>query len=139
VQPADQRAHEVFDATLANIPAARHWATRQLRTWGFEDLVNDLELAVGELVTNAVCHGEGPVDVVLAVLGDRLRVEAHDRGGGHPAIRAPATAGPDIGGWGLRLVSQVADAWDAQVTDSLTIVWAERNLASPRRLPPTPR
>jgi anti-sigma regulatory factor (Ser/Thr protein kinase) len=44
--------------------------------------VTSIELAVGELVTNAVRHGKEPIELIMALLADWVRVEVHDHGGG---------------------------------------------------------
>lgn len=110
------------------IPWARHAVVRCLRAWGLTELISPLELAVGELVTNAVCHGRGPITLVLAILPGRLRVEVHDRGGGTPAIRPGHTYGPQLGGWGLRLVDNLVDAWGCDVRAGHTVVWVEQGV-----------
>ena len=107
---------------------ARHWLVRCLRVWGFGELVPTLEVAVGEVFTNAVSHGAGPIEVVLAELADRLRVEVRDQGGGHPAIRPVQISGPEVGGWGLRLVDELVDSWGAEVSAGSTTVWVEHAL-----------
>ncbi len=62
--------------------------------WGLEDAC--------ELVTNAMCHGAGPVGVRLSCAADRLRAEVHDHGAGRP-VRKHAT-GDDETGRGLELL-----------------------------------
>jgi anti-sigma regulatory factor (Ser/Thr protein kinase) len=93
--------------------------------WGLGELVPTLQVAVGEVFTNAVCHGAGPIEVVVADLADRVRIEVRDRGGGRPAIRPVQTSGPEVGGWGLRLVDELVDSWGTDVTAGYTTVWVE--------------
>jgi anti-sigma regulatory factor (Ser/Thr protein kinase) len=74
-----------------------------------------------ELVTNAWKHGEGAIGLRLAELRDRLRVEVTDAGNEkRPAIREQAD---ETGGWGLRIVDQVALRWGC--FDGATHVWAD--------------
>jgi anti-sigma regulatory factor (Ser/Thr protein kinase) len=77
-------------------------------------------LLISELVTNAVLHGEGPIGLTIDVDGRGARFTVSDHGGGRPAVRDDP--GPD-GGWGLRLVSQIARRWG--VEPGRTRVWFE--------------
>ena len=77
-------------------------------------------LLISELVTNAVLHGDGPIDLTIDVDGGDARFAVSDQGGGTPAVRDDP--GPD-GGWGLRLVSEIASRWG--VDSGRTRVWFE--------------
>jgi anti-sigma regulatory factor (Ser/Thr protein kinase) len=77
-------------------------------------------LLISELVTNAVLHGEGPIGLMIDVDGGDARFAVSDQGSGRPAVRDDP--GPD-GGWGLRLVSQIARRWG--VESGRTRVWFE--------------
>jgi len=120
--------HAIFAAVPDTITRARHLLVRYLKAWGLTDLVLPLETAIGELLTNAIRHGRGPIELTMAALSDRIRVEVHDRGGGTPAIRPVHTSGPAIGGWGLRLVDHLTDAWGTHVTTGHTTVWVEQTI-----------
>jgi anti-sigma regulatory factor (Ser/Thr protein kinase) len=122
---------EEFAALPEMIPRARHTMVGCLRTWGLGELIPPIELAFGELFTNAVRHGRGPIRVVLALLPGRLRLEVHDQGGGRPAVRPVQTSGPRLGGWGLRLVENEVDLWGTDVRPGHTVVWVERALDPP--------
>jgi anti-sigma regulatory factor (Ser/Thr protein kinase) len=120
------RVRETFTAVPESIPVVRHLLAYHLGVWGLPDLTSRLELTVGELFTNAVRHGAGPIDVSMVALPDRVRVEVHDQGGGTPEIRPVRLGGPDVGGWGLRLVDQLVDTWGTQVRPGHTTVWVEQ-------------
>jgi len=98
----------------------------RLDAWGMESERQALELVVSELFANAVCHGRGPVGVSLSADEDLIRLEVRDEGGGQPALQVPDPTGVRLGGWGLQLVDQLADAWGTEVADGHTLVWAER-------------
>ena len=71
------------------------------------ELVERAELAVSELVTNAVIHGSQPAAIVTLVVkasAGRLIVDVADSG----RRLGPATDG--TGGYGLDIVDQVADS-----------------------------
>src|SRR3954454_20374656 len=70
---------------------------------------NDVLLALNELVTNAIRHGEGAVRVEVRRSGDHVRLEVTDDGDAAPEVRKePADAS---GGWGLRIVEAVSSRW----------------------------
>ncbi len=77
-------------------------------------------LLISELVTNAVLHGTGEIRLIIDIDGTDARFAVADEGDGHPIVSD--TPGPD-GGWGLRLVGQLAIRWG--VLDERTQVWFE--------------
>jgi serine/threonine-protein kinase RsbW len=89
--------------------------------------VEPAQLAVSELVTNAVRHGgattdEDSIELRFARRGGRLRVSVLDRSTG--AAPAPRTGG-ESGGWGLAIVEAVTRAWGHCHQDGRTVVWFE--------------
>jgi serine/threonine-protein kinase RsbW len=81
----------------------------------------DVELALSELVTNAVEHGEGQARVEIHRREDHVRIEVTDEGDAAPQVREEP-AGAD-GGWGLRLVDAISRRWGAY--EGTTHVWCE--------------
>lgn len=107
------------------VPAARR-LTRRLRAVVDSEVVERVELAISELVTNAVRHAPPDgVTVRLSTSMDAVRVEVTDRGGGEVTMRSRSTK-PD--GHGLALVDAIADQWGV-VRDTATTVWVEIALA----------
>ncbi len=106
------------------IARARQMVRSQLEAWGLEDQPPALELAVSELATNAVVHGEGLIDVCIAISEGSVRLEVGDEGtlGERPALRHDSTEG----GWGLRLVEDLSDDWGSGRDGRRTHVWMER-------------
>jgi anti-sigma regulatory factor (Ser/Thr protein kinase) len=84
------------------------------------DRLDTAVLLISELVTNAVLHGRGEIRLVIDVGGGSARFEVCDEGDGTPVVRPEP--GPD-GGWGLRLVGQLAARWG--VRKGRTQVWFE--------------
>lgn len=87
----------------------------------------DVALLVSELVTNGVRHadttGVEPVRIAVQVAPDRVRVEVNDQGSGFD--HGPLPPDPTRpGGWGLRLVDEIADAWGVE-RGAGTTVWFE--------------
>ena len=87
-----------------------------------------VELAVSELVSNALLHGTGAIEVELHRFPDRARLVVHDAGAAGvegPAVRDPSGDGVRPGGWGLRLVDEVAGRWGVISEAGHTQVWME--------------
>jgi anti-sigma regulatory factor (Ser/Thr protein kinase) len=90
--------------------------------------LDDLRLLVSELVTNSVRHagldGGDAIDLRVELLADRIRVEIHDPGPGFEPPAVPTTMYQDSG-WGLYLVSRIADRWGIDATTVGKTVWLE--------------
>jgi anti-sigma regulatory factor (Ser/Thr protein kinase) len=113
----------IFPASTNTVPAARHWANRVLAGWGLA--ASDAELALNEMITNAVLHGAGDIQTVLTDLGAGVRLEVHDHGGRGPIVHQ--TAGhTQPGGRGLDIISHVSTTWGWNHPEAGgTTVWAE--------------
>ena len=92
-----------------------------------ETLLDDLRLMVSELVTNCLRHGRlGPedrIDVLIEPTDERVRVEVVNPGAGFRPPGSPPTL-YQTSGWGLFLVSRLADRWGVEGRDG-TRVWLE--------------
>jgi hypothetical protein len=129
VSPPDDTAQWPYHSFLplgalpGAVPCARLHTTAVLWEWGMESLVQAAELAVSELVTNAVRASTqarsarppgaptGLPVVGLRLAGDRLRllVEVSDHDPGPPV---PTAVDPERdGGRGLLLVEAVSERW----------------------------
>jgi anti-sigma regulatory factor (Ser/Thr protein kinase) len=78
----------------------------------------DAALMVSELVNNAVLHGVGAISLRIDVKGGAVRIEVADEGN---VSVAPTPEPGAHGGWGLRIVEQLADDWG--VLEGSTKVW----------------
>ncbi|MFD5315708.1 SpoIIE family protein phosphatase [Streptomyces sp. NPDC127098] len=118
----------------AEVPRARAVVRERMAAWDLPEPVRaTAELLVGELVTNAVRHGEsGPVELRL-VRADALLCEVSDEGHELPVL---LDCGPlDDAGRGLHVVSRLARAWGTTRTGRGKTVWFElglRDQADPR-------
>jgi anti-sigma regulatory factor (Ser/Thr protein kinase) len=79
---------------------------------------DDASLMVSELVTNALHHGIGTITLRVEDEAGAIRVEVSDEGNVAVAPRPDPGA---HGGWGLRIVEQLADEWG--VREGSTNVW----------------
>ena len=77
------------------------WPARRFPGWGIAEHTGLAELIVTELVTNAVRHAEGPIEVRVSYACGDLWAEVHDQGTGRP-VRQHATT-DDEQGRGLEL------------------------------------
>ena len=73
------------------------------------DLVCDVELVVSELVTNAVLHGAGQIQLRLEVVDGAVSVGVLDGGRGKP--RSGRSEHTSEGGRGLALVARLTQDW----------------------------
>ena len=89
--------------------------------------LEDLRLLVSELVTNSVRHAglkeAQTIELKVKLLPETVRVEVNDQGTGfEPTPRSASSE--DQSGWGLYLVSRLADRWGVS-SDGVTRVWFE--------------
>lgn len=106
----------------------RGQARHAMRSWSLlEAVVETATLLASELVTNALVHGRGPVDLRLRLTRDRLVLQAVD--GGRHMPRRRRAGDEEEGGRGLQLVASMADRWGFRATDDGKVVWAELDLS----------
>ncbi|WNO63046.1 SpoIIE family protein phosphatase [Streptomyces sp. AM2-3-1] len=127
--PAKDTARWEIPADPAAVCKARAWATRQLATWGLEDLLFTTELIVSELVTNAIRYGRQPAELRL-IRHDVLVCEVTDSSGTQPRLRRAATT--DEGGRGLFLVAQLGQRWGCRHGQNRKTIWSEQLIECPR-------
>ncbi|MZG18662.1 SpoIIE family protein phosphatase [Streptomyces sp. SID5914] len=128
--PGDATAAWEFPADPAVVARARAATTRQLATWGLDEMAFTTELVVSELVTNAVRYGGGPIGLRLIRDTTALICEVTDPSNTQPRLRRARTT--DEGGRGLFLVAQLTARWGSRYGQSGKTIWAEQSL------PPTP-
>ena len=102
---------------------ARRFTVDTLRSWGVDGAVEEAELIVSELVTNALRHASSPSRLVLAADGACLRIEVADNGAGGAVRRRSRPE--DTGGRGLLLVEAMADRWGSHHDGHEHVVWCE--------------
>ena len=116
----------MFAREAGEVARARHTVGAALEAWGLGEHLQPLVLAVSEMVSNAVLHGDGQVEVTVGADDERIRLEVWDDGGGRPAMRASDPTGAVPGGWGLHLGDEGADEWGPDRVDGRTRVWLLR-------------
>ena len=134
---------------------ARRFVRETLTDWGksgeygLESVLDDALLLTSELVTNAIVHAGTAASVQCELRPGAdggpagIRVEVADR---HPSKPLPALAGPETTrpmaepgdaehGYGLYLITYLADAWGVQYSRSAKQVWFELRLPGGKRVP----
>jgi anti-sigma regulatory factor (Ser/Thr protein kinase) len=107
---------------------ARRWVVRTCLDIGRDELTECAELGVSELVTNALLHGEPPIQVRVRGTVQHPRIEVRDSSLEAPVL--PTATEMDeheelllTYGRGLSLVARSADAWGAEIEDDGKVVW----------------
>ncbi len=107
------------------VSTAREFLRDRLTAWSTDELLDEAELVLSELVTNALVHTDGGAGLALRFDGAdrRLRIAVEDSSTRSPHGRdAPPDA---LGGRGLSIVDAVADAWGVDVGPAGKTVWAD--------------
>ena len=132
-----------LDASPSAVAQARRWVVQVCQELGRDDLVDCAELGVSELVTNAMLHGEGPMNVRVRGTRDHPRVEVFDSSLRPPVLPDPIDHSDPSDesflttfGRGLDLVAKASTAWGAHIETGGKIVWFEpagelRDVATP--------
>jgi len=108
---------------------------------GRGDLRENAELAMSEVVTNAILHGKGPVTVRLRGTRDHPRVEVRDASPEPPAFFAGELI-PDFidelptFGRGLAIVASFSEAWGAERDGEGKLVWFVPSASAPEEPAP---
>ena len=108
---------------------ARRFVARHLSEWGREDLMDTAVLLVSELVTNAVLHVGGPVELAMSLGRSGLRVEVGDRDA-RSLLRLRYSEQASTGR-GLLLVDRAVDRWGVERAPGGKKVWFELSSRGP--------
>lgn len=117
-----------LEATPESVQHARGWVRDVLTRLQRDDIVEQAELGVSELVTNAILHGDPPLSVRIRGTRRHPRVEVRD------ASRRPPTVNLHMAeeeqllntiGRGLGLLALNSTAWGAELTEEGKLVWFE--------------
>ncbi|MEU9884350.1 ATP-binding protein [Sphaerisporangium sp. NPDC051011] len=105
----------------AMVGEARAMVRKTLTDWGLPHLVDDAELVISELVTNALIHGVGPVVMALHDAGPALIGAVTDHCTTPPAARNPDFE--DTGGRGMGIVRALAASWGVWPYPTGKTIW----------------
>lgn len=130
--PPDEQRGQIASWRLApdlfSVRRARRVTRDTLAGWNLDGFRDVVELLVGELVTNALCHAPGPCRFTLSAVDGLLRCEVEDSDPHLPGL--PETRAFDESGRGLQLVDMLACCWGSVRTPVGKIVWFELPIAA---------
>lgn len=99
-----------IDRNASAAAQARRLVTTQFGDRLGEETLDDLLLVVSELVSNALLHGSGDIELRMAIDSRHVTGSVVDEGAGferEPRAHDPAR----VGGHGLYLVGRIAERW----------------------------
>jgi hypothetical protein len=106
-----------------SVAEARAWVRTRLDDWGLGSLGEPGELLTSELVTNALRHASGPIELTALLLDEMVTLAVRDAEAPLPRLRRVGDA--DEGGRGLQLVAALSSRWGARPTAAGKVVWCE--------------
>lgn len=109
-----------------SVQDARRWVVDTCHDIERPELVECAELAVSELVTNALLHGEAPIQVRVRGTREHPRVEVRDGSPERPVLPSDEEDDDDVlltFGRGLAIVGRCSDAWGAEIETDGKTVW----------------
>ena len=122
-------AEESFPPSPASVGAARRFASSVLRSWGMDEVEDDLRLVVTELATNAVLHARTDFTVSVALDGGRVRVGVTDGVSTRPrAPRHPGHGHTDheaTTGRGMAMIAALSASWGVDPAGAGKTTWCE--------------
>jgi PAS domain S-box-containing protein len=107
----------------SSVAEARALVRQALEAAAAEQWADDAQLAVSEVVTNALVHAGTELHLSARISDSGVRVEVADGGRHLPSVREYSLAAGT--GRGLRLVADLVDRWGSYPTDAGKIVWFE--------------
>jgi anti-sigma regulatory factor (Ser/Thr protein kinase) len=123
--------HQTFQlASERTAPSqARRLCEHTCREWSLECVIDDCDLLVSELVTNAFVHGSGAIVLDLIHHDHVLRVSVGDAssGSGNETGAMEQTEAEELAesGRGLAIVAAVATKWGSHRDEGGIHVWFE--------------
>jgi anti-sigma regulatory factor (Ser/Thr protein kinase) len=128
----------VLEPHPSSAAAARRWVRQELQDAGLDGLTESAELAISELVTNAILHAQTSITVVVEGLSDGWRIAVRDLS---PSTVAPTEQSPGqvwSSGRGLQILSAITRRWGVDDDPPGKRVWFEPRDEAERAAPPDP-
>ncbi|SOD90596.1 Anti-sigma regulatory factor (Ser/Thr protein kinase) [Streptomyces sp. Ag109_G2-15] len=123
-----------FTPTETRVSQMREITATHMPLWGVPgQLATDIVLVVSELVTNAIQHGKGDVELRVRYVGSEVRIEVTDGNPTPAEVRIPDA--DEESGRGLLLVAALSRKWG--VSDGGTTTWCTFRVPQASRVPGT--
>lgn len=120
-----RRNHRPYRFTVVDPATARRYVHTTLVDLHHDTIVDDAELLVSELVTNAMLHGGSPQPAVCVLCGDStVHIDVRDPSP-VPLVRAAKVDPMTPGGFGLGIVASIASRWGVEHGERGKAVWFE--------------
>ena len=117
------RAEVTLPADVSSVPTARHFVESILAGWSLKDLAWVATMVVSELAANAALHARGEdFRVRVCTVAEGVRLEIDDNSVRLPQQRTYSREATT--GRGLKLVSELAQEWGVDPTETGKTVWA---------------
>lgn len=111
----------VLPPVASSVPEGRAFVRKALTAWHCESCADEALLLSSEVLTNALRHAAGPIDLRVRRTTRELTVEVADR---NPQMPQPREAGEEEeSGRGLLLVRALASEWGVRPTDEGKSTW----------------
>ncbi|MFJ8825113.1 SpoIIE family protein phosphatase [Streptomyces sp. NPDC102467] len=125
--PQEPRIHRyVHQADPEGLADTRAALREHLAQWGLGAVADDVEVAAGELLVNALLHTEGGAILTLEVLSGppcRVRLWVKDRSSTRPRRKSPGETATS--GRGLLMVEAIASRWGVEPRGEGKAVWCD--------------
>jgi anti-sigma regulatory factor (Ser/Thr protein kinase) len=113
-----------FSAEASSAARARAFVSQHLLGHGMPHLVDDIELVVSELATNAMVHARTPFTVILCAFEETVCLEVSDGSQLEPSVVMAKSL--DTSGRGVAIVEALSRDWGALTRASGgKTVWAQ--------------
>lgn len=113
----------IIPPVAESLGEAREWIRVLLEMAGVDAaVIDDAQLVVTELLSNAMRHAEPPLELEVSLAGSDVVIEVAD----HSPDLLPRELPIDhsrIGGWGIGILSALSTSWGVRIFDDHKIVW----------------
>lgn len=108
---------------LLSARKARVFVRETLEEWGCPELLEAVELAVSELVTNAVVHANSPVSLTLVDHDGDVQIRVRDEASDPPVVRKISVE--ETGGRGMTIIEAISEHWGVEVEPPGKVIWLD--------------